>query len=204
MLALVALAVGLDKTPKELTAEDLKTTKAQALSESANKFYKLALASQHAGKDDAVEFHVSGDPASPMGYQLAKHFMDHAHSATPGGWCAGGLQLSLADAGLGKWCGSGEAWTMANKMLRSGEFVAIDAQYARPGDIVAKHHSSGGGGHIEGIASVTSGGYQLGSDFHHTERDLNYTHGGYYNKTLILRYVGPNGAQRDGSPVVNA
>jgi hypothetical protein len=200
----IALAVGLDKTPKELTAEDLKTTKAQALSQSANKFYKLARATQHAGNDDAVEFQVSGDPASPMGYTLAKHFMDHAKSATPGGKCAGGLQLSLADAGLGKWCGSGEAWTMANKMLQSGEFVAIDAKYARPGDIVAKHHASGGGGHIEGIASVTRSGFQLGSDFHHTKQDLNYTNGGYYNKTLILRYVGPNGAQRDGSPTSNA
>ena len=61
---------------------------------------------------------------------------------------------------------------------------------------MVKHSGVGKAGHIEIVASKSSRGFVLGSDFTHVKQDLAYTNGGYYNGTIALRYVGKNGADQ--------
>jgi hypothetical protein len=196
----IALAVGLDKAPDELTAADLSGAKARSLRYSSRKFYHLARASQHAGKDDAIAIHETGQPGS-MSYKLAKAFMKHASSTSPGGWCAGHLADALAAVGLGKW--RNDATPMAKSMLASGEWVAINPDKAAPGDVCYRPHASGHGGHIEGVVAITSRGVELASDFHHTLANIRDNNNGYYSGLTVMRYVGKNGA-KDLSKTENA
>ncbi|MDR3613093.1 MAG: hypothetical protein P4L53_05985 [Candidatus Obscuribacterales bacterium] len=191
--AKIAVAVGLDKKPQDLTPADLASSDAKDFTNRAQKYYGVALKREGAGADDDISWKATGNPSSPMAYEIAKHALDHAHTTVPGGGCAGGVQRSLADASpaLKKWLGSGDAWNMGMNMLRSHEWAAIDPKQAAPGDIVVKHN--GGAGHIEAIAKKDSRGFLLGSDFQHWKSDLTYTNGGYYNKTVVMRYVGKAG-----------
>ena len=147
--------------------------------------------SQHTENGNRFAFQVTGNPSSPIAYKLASHFMDHARSTESGGWCAGKLASSMAEVIPAAAAWRDDAPRMADKMLSSGQWLAIDPDKTAPGDVVYRPHAFGKGGHIEGVISVGPNGYLLASDFHHTLKDIRDNNKGYYAGLTVMRYVGP-------------
>jgi hypothetical protein len=178
------------------TTAELKEPKYKELYEQMKSANELAYQHLQNPQEGIYAYHVNGEASSPMAFKLASHFLDHAKSTTPGGYCAGRLSDSMSAVGLDKW--RNDATPMAKSMLASGQWMVLDdPRKAAPGDIVYKPHASGRGGHIEGIADAGSNGYLMASDFHHWVKDVLYDNNGYYSRsgTKVMRYVGPGGAK---------
>ena len=127
----IAVAIGLDKKPQDLTAADMATSEAKDFANRAQKYYGVAYQREHAGKDDDIAWKGTGNPASPMAYEIAKHALDNAHTATPGGWCARGVFESLRNVDKSLVAHSNDAWKLGQDMLRNGKWEASFSRQSR-------------------------------------------------------------------------
>lgn len=110
------------------------------------------------------------------------------------GWCARAVQRDLAAAhpNLKKWVGSGDAWNMAQNMLKSGEWVQVPSQDAQPGDVLALR-CPGQAGDIRIVKSREGDKINTVNDNRYTNEDVSlFGDKRYkkYDKGIFLRYVG--------------
>ena len=193
----IALANQLGKTTEELTEAEINDPKNKPLMEAATKYYGLAVARQNAGDGDNIDYKYSQTDGhlSDVQMRIARASGGHIEGPTTHHDCAASVQRDLADAGLGKWLGSGDAWAMGMRMKRSGEFVAINPRDAQPGDVVAWHDPSYKG-HIETVKWRNGDTVGCKSDFpwNHNVNELGRPHG-RFDGGMVLRYVGPGGAK---------
>jgi hypothetical protein len=135
-----------------------------------------------------------------MQFKLAQSYGSHVTGGS--GYCARSHQQDLGAAGLGKWVGSGNAWDMGQRMLRSGEWAQVDPHNARPGDSIYFHDPSYYGD-VRGIKSrqgdriLTVNDHwnqafsvdQLGN---HPFRRNSHSN---YDRSIVLRYIGDQSRQ---------
>lgn len=101
--------------------------------------------------------------------------------------CAEAVQLTLADAGMPEFLGSGHAWQMLKPLLDSGKFVEISDKDVAAGDLMLRKSAYGDYGHIATIVErKTDGTLVEASDHIDTMNPQNNN----YSKTVFLRYSG--------------
>lgn len=111
-----------------------------------------------------------------------------------GGWCARAVKADLDRAGLNirRIVGSANAWDMGQKMMRSGEWVQIPSQNARPGDVLVLHDPNYVGD-IRIVKSRSGDTIQTVNDLRYGNESVNlFGDKRYkkYDKGIFLRYVG--------------
>jgi hypothetical protein len=199
----MALAQHLGIEADQLTDDQKKDPKNQEFMKAADKYYALATARQDVQPGQNIEWDTSIDKDNPQAAAVRMRIAQTAGSHYTGGygWCARSCQqdLAAADPHLRKYLGSGNAWDMGQNMLRGGEWVQVDPRQAKAGDAIFFHDPSYLGD-VQLIKGVDRNGnyhayndneyYDNVSSLGNVRHIRNARKGLYYDRSIVLRYVG--------------